>query len=306
MTAIRLSRAFTGRKKVVKFEGCYHGHSDGLLVQAGSGAITLGVPSSPGVPEEYAGLVLLAPYNDLEALKGLMEEHGEEVACVIVEPVAGNMGVVPPEEGFLEGLKEICSLWGALLIFDEVITGFRLGWSGAQGLYGVRPDLTCLGKVIGGGLPIGAIGGRKEIMEMLAPSGPVYQAGTLSGNPLSVRAGLETLRVLEEEKPYQELDRKASLLAQGIREAGKKKGIALSVNQVGSMLTVFFTEEAVRDLASARRSDLRRFARFFWGLLKRGVWIPPSQFEAWFLSVAHSDEDIERTLEAVEDALGEL
>lgn len=306
MTALRLARAWTGRRKVVKFEGCYHGHSDGLLVEAGSGAMTLGVPSSPGVPEEYASLTLLARFNDLGSVEALFRENPGEIAAVIVEPVAGNMGVVPPEPGFLEGLREICDRHGALLIFDEVITGFRVSWSGAQGLYGVMPDLTCLGKVIGGGLPVGAVGGRKEVMALLAPEGPVYQAGTLSGNPLAVRAGLETLRVLKEEDPYGELERKARALAQGILEAASRKGIPVAVNQVASMLTVFFTEGPVRDLEGAKGSDLDRFRRFFWGLMERGVWIPPSQFEAWFLSLAHTDEDIGRTLEAVEGAFGAL
>ena len=306
MTAIRLSRAFTGRKRFIKFEGCYHGHSDCLLVQAGSGALTFGVPSSGGVPEEYASLTLVAPYNDLDSVEVLFKRHPGEIASVIVEPVCGNMGVVLPREGFLQGLRELCTKNGALLIFDEVITGFRLSLSGAQGLYKVMPDLTCLGKIIGGGLPVGAVGGRREIMSLLAPEGPVYQAGTLAGNPLAVRAGLETIRVLEKEKPYEELEKKAKTLAQGILQAFNEKGISVRINQVGSMLSLFFTEEEVFDLASAKRSNTTLFSSFFHGLLKRGILIPPSQFEAWFISTAHTENDLFLTIEAVREVLKEL
>ncbi len=306
MTAIRLSRAFTGRKRFIKFEGCYHGHSDCLLVQAGSGALTFGVPSSGGVPEEYASLTLVAPYNDLDSVEVLFKRHPGEIASVIVEPVCGNMGVVLPREGFLQGLRELCTKNGALLIFDEVITGFRLSLSGAQGLYKVMPDLTCLGKIIGGGLPVGAVGGRREIMSLLAPEGPVYQAGTLAGNPLAVRAGLETIRVLEKEKPYEELEKKAKTLAQGILEAFNEKGIPVRINQVGSMLSLFFTEKEVFDLASAKRSNTTLFSSFFHGLLKRGILIPPSQFEAWFISTAHTENDLFLTIEAVREVLKEL
>jgi len=306
MTAIRLSRAFTGRKRFIKFEGCYHGHSDCLLVQAGSGALTFGVPSSGGVPEEYASLTLVAPYNDLDSVEVLFKRHPGEIASVIVEPVCGNMGVVLPREGFLQGLRELCTKNGALLIFDEVITGFRLSLSGAQGLYKVMPDLTCLGKIIGGGLPVGAVGGRREIMSLLAPEGPVYQAGTLAGNPLAVRAGLETIRVLEKEKPYEELEKKAKTLAQGILEAFNEKGIPVRINQVGSMLSLFFTEKEVFDLASAKRSNTTLFSSFFHGLLKRGILIPPSQFESWFISTAHTENDLSLTVEAVREVLKEL
>ncbi len=306
MTAIRLSRAFTGRKRFIKFEGCYHGHSDGLLVQAGSGALTYGVPSSGGVPEEYASLTLVAPYNDLDLVEALFKKYPGEIASVIVEPVCGNMGVVFPREGFLQGLRELCTKNGALLIFDEVITGFRLSLSGAQGLYGVMPDLTCLGKIIGGGLPVGAVGGRREIMNLLAPEGPVYQAGTLAGNPLAVRAGLETIRILEEERPYEELERKGKFLAQRISEVFREKGIPVRVNQIGSMLSLFFTENEVFDLESAKRSDALLFGRFFHGLLKRGILIPPSQFESWFISTAHTENDLFLTVEAVREALKEL
>lgn len=306
MSAIRLARAFTGRKKVLKFEGCYHGHVDGLLVKAGSGAMTFGVPDSPGVPEEYAGLTLVVPYNDLQAVEEAFRTHRGEIACVIVEPVAGNMGVVLPEKGFLEGLREICSRDGTLLVFDEVITGFRLGWSGVQGLFGVMPDLTCLGKIIGGGLPIGAFGGRVEVMDLLSPSGPVYQAGTLSGNPLSVRAGLETLRVLKETMPYEYLESLGRKLALGLHGLFSEKGIPVTINQIGSMLTVFFTEGPVKDLSSAKKSNTRLFSIFFHALLKRGVYIPPSQFESWFLSLAHTEDDVYLTLDRVREALKEI
>ena len=302
MSAIRLARAFTGRDKVVKFAGCYHGHADGLLVRAGSGATTLGVPDSPGVPEGYASLTLIAPYNDLEALRALMKEHRGEVACVVVEPVAGNMGVVPPEEGFLEGLRRACDEEGCLLIFDEVITGFRIGWSGAQGLYGVRPDLTCLGKIIGGGFPVGAFGGRREVMERLAPVGDVYQAGTLSGNPLAMAAGLKTLQILKENDPYGRLEEMSSYLCEEASKIARSLGLDLFFSRVGSMFTFFFTRGPVRDYESARRSDTAAYSRYFWTLLREGIYVAPSQFEAAFLSTAHTEEDLERTLSALEKA----
>ncbi len=302
MSAIRLARAFTGRDKVVKFAGCYHGHADGLLVRAGSGATTLGVPDSPGVPEGYASLTLIAPYNDLEALRALMKEHRGEVACVVVEPVAGNMGVVPPEEGFLEGLRKICDEEGCLLIFDEVITGFRVGWSGAQGLYGVRPDLTCLGKIIGGGFPVGAFGGRREVMERLAPVGDVYQAGTLSGNPLAMAAGLKTLQILKEKDPYGRLEEMSSYLCEEASKIARSLGLDLFFSRVGSMFTFFFTRGPVRDYESARRSDTAAYSRYFWTLLREGIYVASSQFEAAFLSTAHTEEDLERTLSALEKA----
>ena len=302
MSAIRLARAFTGRNKVVKFAGCYHGHADGLLVRAGSGATTLGVPDSPGVPEGYASLTLIAPYNDLEALRALMKEHRGEVACVVVEPVAGNMGVVPPEEGFLEGLRRVCDEEGCLLIFDEVITGFRVGWSGAQGLYGVEPDLTCLGKIIGGGLPVGAFGGRREVMERLAPVGDVYQAGTLSGNPVAMAAGLKTLQILKEKDPYGRLEEMTSYLCEEASKIARSLGLDLFFSRVGSMFTVFFTPGPVRDYESARRSDTAAYSRYFWTLLREGIYVAPSQFEAAFLSTAHTEQDLSKTLEALRKA----
>jgi len=302
MSAIRLARAFTGRDKVVKFAGCYHGHADGLLVRAGSGATTLGVPDSPGVPEGYASLTLIAPYNDLEALRALMKEHRGEVACVVVEPVAGNMGVVPPEEGFLEGLRRVCDEEGCLLIFDEVITGFRVGWSGGQGLYGVRPDLTCLGKIIGGGFPVGAFGGRREVMERLAPVGDVYQAGTLSGNPVAMAAGLKTLQILKEKDPYGRLDEMTSYLCEEASKIARSLGLDLFFSRVGSMFTVFFTPGPVRDYESARRSDIAAYSRYFWTLLREGIYVAPSQFEAAFLSTAHTEQDLSKTLEALRKA----
>jgi len=302
MSAIRLARAFTGRNKVVKFAGCYHGHADGLLVRAGSGATTLGVPDSPGVPEGYASLTLIAPYNDLEALRALMKEHRGEVACVVVEPVAGNMGVVPPEEGFLEGLRRVCDEEGCLLIFDEVITGFRVGWSGAQGLYGVEPDLTCLGKIIGGGLPVGAFGGRREVMERLAPVGDVYQAGTLSGNPVAMAAGLKTLQILKEKDPYGRLEEMTSYLCEEASKIARSLGLDLFFSRVGSMFTVFFTPGPVRDYESARRSDTAAYSRYFWTLLREGIYVAPSQFEVAFLSTAHTEQDLSKTLEALRKA----
>lgn len=306
MSAIRLARAFTGRKYVVKFEGCYHGHSDSMLVSAGSGALTFGTPSSPGVPEEIAGLTIVLPYNNLEMVEETFSKKGEEIACVIVEPVAGNMGVVPPEEGFLEGLREVTRRYGSLLIFDEVITGFRLSLGGAQEVFGVMPDITCLGKIIGGGFPVGAYGGRREIMEKVAPSGPVYQAGTLSGNPVAMAAGLATLKVLKREKPYRKLDSTAKRLSEGMEDIFFRHGIPFRINRCGSMLTVFFTNYRVSDLSTARTSDAKLFSRFFHGLLKRGVFIPPSQFEALFLSTAHTEDDIVKILDAVDETVKEI
>ncbi|WP_027719419.1 glutamate-1-semialdehyde 2,1-aminomutase [Desulfovirgula thermocuniculi] len=302
MSALRLARAYTGRSKIVKFEGCYHGHADFLLIKAGSGALTLGVPSSPGVPPAAASLTIVAPFNDLGAVEEIFAREGHDIAAVIVEPVPGNMGVVLPREGFLEGLREITRRYGALLIFDEVITGFRLAYGGAQAVYRVAPDLTCLGKIIGGGLPVGAYGGRKEIMDLVAPAGPVYQAGTLSGNPLAVTAGLATLRVLRRPDTYAELERKAALLHRGLLEAAREAGVEVIINRAASMLTVFFTGREVVDYTSACTSNTSRFAAFFWSMLNRGIYLPCSQFEAIFLSLAHTEEHIERTVEAAREA----
>ncbi len=299
MSAVRLARGSTGRDKLVKFAGCYHGHSDGLLARAGSGVATLGLPDSPGVPAGYTQSTLVAPYNDLDAVRRLFEHH-PDIAAVIVEPVAGNMGVVPPQPSFLEGLRELTRSSGALLIFDEVITGFRLAYGGAQELYGVMPDLTCLGKVIGGGLPVGAYGGRADIMRMVAPEGPVYQAGTLSGNPLAMTAGIETLSVLRQGDVYVELERKATRLEEGIADAASRAGMPVRISRVGSLLTAFFTGGPVTDYESAKSADTERFGKFFRSLLERGIYWPPSQFEAAFVSLAHSDDDIETTIEAVE------
>ncbi|HEY8530502.1 MAG TPA: glutamate-1-semialdehyde 2,1-aminomutase [Paenibacillaceae bacterium] len=305
MSALRLARGFTGRSKIVKFEGCYHGHADSLLIKAGSGVATLGLPDSPGVPPATAGSTITAPYNDLEAVRLAFERYGEDIAAVIVEPVAGNMGVVPPKPGFLEGLRELTRRYGSLLIFDEVMTGFRVHYHSAQGLYGVTPDLTCLGKVIGGGLPVGAYGGRRDIMEMVAPSGPVYQAGTLSGNPLAMAAGYTTLKLMTKEA-YERLERLTQRLREGLERNARELGIPQTVNAVGSMINPFFTEGPVVDYATAKQSDLDRFRRVFAALLDRGVYIPASQFEAWFLSTAHTEEDIDRTIEAHREALRTL
>jgi len=295
MSALRLARAATGRDRIVKFAGCYHGHVDALLVKAGSGALTFGVPDSPGVPAALAEMTLTASFNDTAGVRELLRHRGEEVAAVIVEPVAGNMGLVPPALGFLEMLREETARSGVVLIFDEVITGFRVGWSGAQGLYGVTPDLTCLGKVIGGGLPVGAFGGRRSLMEQLAPVGPVYQAGTLSGNPLSVAAGLATLQTVRETRDaYARLDTLGALAEAQLRDAIAAAGVPACVNRVGSLLTLFLGVDEVRDYASARRADTARFARFFRGMLAEGMYLPPSQFEAMFLSLAHTEADVER------------
>jgi len=302
MSAIRLARGYTSRDKVIKFEGCYHGHSDGLLVRAGSGATTFGTPDSPGVPADYTRNTLLAPFNDLDAVQNLIKAHTGQIACLVLEPIAGNMGVIPPQEGFLEGLRKLCDHEAIVLIFDEVITGFRVGWSGAQGLYGVMPDLTCLGKIIGGGLPVGAFGGKREIMEKLAPLGGVYQAGTLSGNPLAMTAGIETLKLLKEEGTYQRLEEKAAYLCAEAEKIARAAGAPTSFTRVGSMFCTFFTPGPVVDYASAKQSDTEAFRRYFWALLEGGVYIAPSQFEAGFLSLAHTDEDIEKTLTALQGA----
>ncbi|HEU4753782.1 MAG TPA: glutamate-1-semialdehyde 2,1-aminomutase, partial [Armatimonadota bacterium] len=303
MSAIRLARGFTRREKIVKFEGCYHGHSDGLLSKAGSGLATLGIPDSPGVPAGFAALTLSAPFNDLEAVEALFRASGDEIACVMVEPVAGNMGCIPPEPGFLEGLRAVTAKHGALLLFDEVMTGFRLAYGGAQERFGVAPDLTTLGKVVGGGFPLAAYGGRREIMEKMAPAGPIYQAGTLSGNPVAVSAGLAQLELLEDGSAYRTLEERAAQLEAGLREAAEATGTAWTVNRVGSMLTAFFTDRPVRNYDEARTSDTARFGRFFRGMLERGIYLPPSQFEAAFVSTAHSPEDVQKTADAAREAL---
>jgi glutamate-1-semialdehyde 2,1-aminomutase len=299
MSAIRLARAFTNKEKIIKFEGCYHGHGDSFLIKAGSGALTLGVPDSPGVPAGTARGTLTARYNDLASVTRLIEENHGEIAAIIVEPVVGNMGCVPPAPGFLEGLRTLASAHSILLIFDEVMTGFRVALGGAQGLYGIRPDLTTLGKIIGGGLPVGAYGGRKEIMKMVAPSGPMYQAGTLSGNPLAMSAGYEMLKMLKRSRlVYRQLEQRSAALEDGFRENLRKVGLDLALNRVGSMFTLFFTDKPVCDYDSANTSDRDRFARYFNAMLNLGVYLPPSQFEAAFLSASHSRADIRRTVSA--------
>ena len=303
MSALRLARGFTGRDRVLKFEGCYHGHSDSLLVKAGSGLATFGTPDSAGVPSDFARNTIVVAYNDASALKKIFEEQGSEIACVIIEPVAGNMGCVPPREGYLEAVREITAAYGSLLVFDEVITGFRLAYGGAQELYGVRPDLTCLGKIIGGGLPVGAFGGRADVMERVAPSGAVYQAGTLSGNPLAVTAGLAMLRALKELNPYGELERRSHMLEQGLRDAAGELGVAATINRAGSMMTTFFAEGPVMDVPTASKSDTDRYARFFRAMLDEGIYLAPSQFECAFVSLSHTDEVIERTIEAARTAM---
>ncbi len=297
MSALRVARGYTGRDKVIKFEGCYHGAVDSLLVQAGSGVATLSLPDSPGVTRRTSADTLLARYNDLDAVRAIMDGQGEQVAAIIVEPVAGNMGVVPPAAGFLEGLGELARSSGALLVFDEVMTGFRVAFGGAQQLFGMTPDMTCLGKIIGGGLPVGAFGGRREIMETVAPAGGTYQAGTLSGNPLAMAAGLATLIELEKPGVYGELEEKSAALAEGLKEAAAASG-RVSLNRVGSMMTLFFTAGPVTDFDSARTSDVNRFTAYYKYMLGQGVYLPPSQFEAVFVSLAHTDEDLKRTAAA--------
>jgi glutamate-1-semialdehyde 2,1-aminomutase len=302
LSALRLARAATQREKILKFEGCYHGHSDSLLVKAGSGVATLGLPDSPGVPRALAELTITVPYNDLAALEQAFQAHYRELATVIVEPIAGNMGVVPPRQDFLPKLREHTAQQGTVLIFDEVITGFRVAYGGAQQLYGIQPDLTTLGKIIGGGLPVGAYGGKTALMDLVAPLGPVYQAGTLSGNPLAVAAGLKTLEVLRRPGLYPRLDALAERLAQGLASEAKHAGVPLTVNRVGSMLTSFFTSQPVLDYASAKRADTAAFGCSFRAFLERGIYFPPSQFEAVFVSAAHTESDIADTLQAAASA----
>jgi glutamate-1-semialdehyde 2,1-aminomutase len=305
MSAIRLARGYTKRDRIIKFEGCYHGHADSLLVKGGSGLATLGIPDSAGVPAELAQLTTALPYNDVAAVEEAFEKFPDKFACVIVEPVVGNMGCVPPAPDYLKDLRELCTRRGVLLIFDEVMTGFRLSYGGAQELFGIKPDLTTMGKIIGGGLPVGAYGGRRDIMNMVAPLGPVYQAGTLSGNPLAMAAGIATLRILREKKNeiYPQLEARASRLVEGILETGKKAGVKMTANRVGSMFTWFFANEPVTDWPSASKADPKRFGKFHRAMLESGIYLPPSQFEAAFLSFAHSGEDIERTISAASSAV---
>lgn len=305
MSALRLARGYTGKNIILKFEGCYHGASDSLLIKAGSGVATLGLPDSPGVPEGVAKNTITVQYNDLEGVKYAFEQYGKDIAGVIVEPVAGNMGVVPPQPGFLQGLRDITSEYGALLIFDEVMTGFRVGYNCAQGYFKITPDITCLGKVIGGGLPVGAYGGRAEIMEKIAPSGTIYQAGTLSGNPLAMTAGYETLRQLTPED-YKEFERKGDMLQAGIEAAAAKYHVPATVNRAGSMIGFFFTNEEVINYDRAKTSNLDFFAAYYREMANNGVFLPPSQFEGLFLSTEHTDEDIEKTIQAIEQAFSKL
>lgn len=303
MSAIRVARGFTGRDKIIKFEGCYHGHADGLLVKAGSGAVTFGVPDSPGVPKSYARNTITLPFNDIAALKAIIKKEWKSVACVITEPVVGNIGCVLPKPGFLESLRKLTKDNGIVLIFDEVMTGFRLSYGGAQEYYGITPDMTCLGKVIGGGLPVGAYGGKKEIMSMVSPEGPVYQAGTLSGNPLAMTAGIETLKILSRADTYKKLERASALLEKGLVNAAKKAGVKTKFYRAGTMFCTYFTDTDVTDYNTAKTSDTSRFSRFFSGMLKRGIYTAPSQFEAGFMSLAHSEKDIEETVKAAYETL---
>jgi glutamate-1-semialdehyde 2,1-aminomutase len=306
MSAIRLARGYTGRDKIVKFEGCYHGHADYLLVKAGSGATTLGFPDSAGVPRDFTRNTILVPYNGITAVEKIIKENRQEIAAVIIEPVAANMGVVLPEDGFLQKLRAITKEYGIILIFDEVITGFRISYGGAQQYFRVIPDLTCLGKIMGGGLPVGAYGGEKEIMDYLSPLGPVYQAGTLSGNPIAVAAGIQTLKILSQPGIYEKLEKKTENLREGLKENARKLMMDVHINQIGSMFTLFFSSHKVYDYQSAKRSDERKFAQYFQGMLSRGIYLPCSQFEANFLSLAHTGEDIEKTIKANYETLKTL
>ncbi|OCX34102.1 glutamate-1-semialdehyde aminotransferase [Staphylococcus haemolyticus] len=305
LAALRLARGYTGRNKIIKFEGCYHGHSDSLLIKAGSGVATLGLPDSPGVPEGTAKNTITVPYNDLEAIKIAFENYGDDIAGIIVEPVAGNMGVVPPKDGFLQGLREITNDYGALLIFDEVMTGFRVGYNCAQGYFGVTPDLTCLGKVIGGGLPVGAFGGRKEIMDKVAPVGNIYQAGTLSGNPLAMTSGYETLSQLTPES-YEYFQELGDILEEGLKKVFSKHNAPITINRAGSMIGYFLNEGPVTNFEEANKSNLELFSQMYREMAKEGVFLPPSQFEGTFLSTAHSKEDIEKTIQAFDTALSRI
>jgi glutamate-1-semialdehyde 2,1-aminomutase len=305
MSAIRVARAFTKRARIIKFAGCYHGHADAFLVKAGSGALTLGIPTSPGVTPAVAEDTLIARYNDLASVDALIRKHGPSIAALIVEPIAGNIGVVPPADGFLRGLRDRCTANGSLLIFDEVISGFRAAPGGAQEIFDLAPDLTCLGKIIGGGLPVGAYGGRADVMSLVAPAGPVYQAGTLSGNPVAMTAGLWALQRLQP-RLYKDLARRGAMLADGLAAAARDANVPLQVNAFGSLVTPFFTTEPVRDYESAVRSNTNAYATFFRGMLARGVYPPPSQFEAWFLSAAHTDRDVATTIAAARASMKDV
>jgi len=306
MSAIRLARGATGRDMIIKFDGCYHGHADALLVEAGSGVATLGIPGSPGVPKSFVASTLSLPYNDIDCVESIMKARGSEIAGIIVEPVAGNMGLVPPAKGFLEKLRTLTAEYGALLLFDEVMTGFRVAYGGAQSLYGIEPDITCLGKIIGGGLPVGAYGGKREIMAQIAPQGSVYQAGTLSGNPLAMAAGIATLQQLKSPGFYADLEKTSGKLAQGLARAADKAGLKVAVDRVGSMLGLFFTEKKVTNFDDAKTSDLGMFSTYYQNMLTRGVYLAPSQFEAVFVSAAHTDRHIDETLKAAEAVFSEI
>ena len=306
MSAIRLARGYTGREKIIKFDGCYHGHADSLLVSAGSGLATLGIPGSPGVPQDLARHTISLPFNSLENVSQAFNKFGPEIAAVIVEPIPGNMGVIIPDQAFLKGLRELTSEYGALLIFDEVISGFRVAIGGAQELYDIMPDLTCLGKIIGGGLPVGAYGGKKEIMTRMAPQGDVYQAGTLSGNPLAMAAGVATLKILKEKSPYNDLEKKGDMLFSGLKRVAEAAGINVVINRVGSMGSLFFTDEPVTDFETAKASDENQFKRYFRSMLDQGIYLAPSPYEAAFLSTAHSEETVRKTIECASIALKNL
>ena len=298
MSAIRLARGYTRREKIIKFEGCYHGHVDCLLVKAGSGASTLGIPDSPGITENLAKLTITLPFNNVEKVKECFQKEGDQIACIILEPIAGNMGVIPPEKGFLEGLKKITEQYKSILIFDEVMTGFRVAFGGAQQLYGITPDLTCLGKIIGGGLPVGAYGGKKKIMDYIAPVGPVYQAGTLSGNPLAMTAGVTTLNLISRNGFYEDIYQKAEYLCSGLKSLAEEKGLPVYFTRVGSMFSVFFTDNPVKNYQDAKKSNLTMFTKYFQNMLNNGIYLAPSQFEAGFISSAHTQEDLDKTLNA--------
>jgi len=306
MSALRMMRAYTGRDKIIKFQGNYHGHADMLLVQAGSGVATLGLPDSPGVPKSTTSSTLAAPYNDLEAVKKLFEEHPNDIAGIMVEPVVGNSGFIAPDAGFLEGLRELTQEYGALLAFDEVMTGFRIAYGGAQQKFGVTPDVTTLGKIIGGGLPVGAFGARRDIMEMVAPAGPMYQSGTLSGNPLAMTAGIKTLEILQRPGVYEQLDRMTKKLTNGLKEIAQKHGHATHIGQISAMFGLFFTDRSVHNFEDANTSDLDKFARYHRGMLERGIYLAPAQFEAAFMSLAHTEEDINKTLNAADEVMASL